>query len=83
MEKAIVIGDVLCLYISDSNIIEYIVEDICIYIAEHGNYEIGLFFKNQEEPTPYWMFKELNHDGLMWKKGQEEVMKVIRTKQNG
>ncbi|HQZ50808.1 MAG TPA: hypothetical protein PLF17_09800 [Chitinophagaceae bacterium] len=78
MTKAIVIGDILCLHISDTFIKEYIVEDICIYIAEHGNYEIGLFFKDNDEPTPYWQFLDLNKAGMFWKKGQEKVMEVIR-----
>lgn len=80
MEKVISIGDILCLHISDTFIKEYIIEDICIYIPESGNYEMGLFFKNEEEPTPYWQFQELNKAGLFWKKGQEKVMKVIRNK---
>lgn len=78
MEKVIKIGDVLCLHISDTFIKEYLIEDICIYITESGDYEIGLFFKDTNEPTPYWQFQELNKAGLLWKKGQEEVMKIIR-----
>jgi len=85
MNKVISIGDTLCLLTVHNTIEEYVIEDICVYIAESGNYEIGFFSKNGKEQTPYWMFKELCRDGLMWKKGQEvvaEKIREIREKQN-
>jgi hypothetical protein len=78
MAKAIVIGDILCLHVSDTFIKEYIIEDIAIYIDESGSYEIGLFFKDNSDPTPYWQFLDLNKAGMFWKKEQEKVMEVIR-----
>lgn len=78
MEKVIRSGDILCLLTANEKVVEYTIEEICICINKAGSYEIGIFFKELDDPTPYWMFKELNKDGLIWKKGQEKVMETIR-----
>ena len=77
--KVIQIGDIICFYDRNTcETIEYTVNDICMYLTDSGTYEIGFFVNEQEEPIPYFMFKELNDLAVMWKKGSEEMMKVLR-----
>lgn len=72
------VGDVLCLFNSKEEETKYTITNISVYHTESGNWDIGFFVKEQSEPIPYWMFKELNDNGLMYKDGQGEFYKLLR-----
>lgn len=79
MDKIVRIGDTICFFDKNQNeTIKYTVNDICVYITDGGSYEIGFFVNEQEEPIPYWMFKEMNELGLMFKSGQDAFYKELR-----
>lgn len=80
--KVINDGEIWFLYEENGIHTEMVVVASGVYLVQNGSWEPGIEFKinGEVDVTPYFAFKELFGEGLLWKKGSERLAEFLRKK---